>query len=396
VADAAVVGLPGEGGERVHAVLVLKDDAAPETIVGAANAVLADHQRVRGYTLWREPELPRTVGTKKLKRREIRNRITGGMGAATPVMAGAASRNVDALLARFSEGRAVSATTTLEELGLSSLEKVELLVALERQLGATVDENVFSQVRTVADLATLEAGGPAAAAPPVAPFRYPRWPRTALAHGFRVFNQHLWLMHLAHLFAWVRPQGLEHLRDLRGPVLFASNHQSYFDTPSIFLALPWRWRNRLLPVMRKEFFDAHFHPRQHGLASWFTNSLNYWLSLLMYNALPLPQRDSGARDALRELGRLTGDGWCPLVFPEGRHGVEGELQEFQPGIAMMAARLHLSVVPVRLRGSAALLPRGAHFARMGRVTVTFGAPVTLESEDYAALAAELRARINEL
>jgi long-chain acyl-CoA synthetase len=394
VADAAVVGLPAEGGERVHAVLALKDDDADaERIVTAANAGLADHQRVRGYTVWRERELPRTVGTNKLKRREIRNRITGGMGAATPAAASSSAGNVDALLARFSEGRELSAATTLDELGLSSLEKVELLVALERKLGTPVDETVFTQVRTVAGLATLQANQLAQPAAAAAPFRYPRWPRTALAHAFRVANQHLWLMHLAHLFAWVQPRGLEHLRGLRGPVLFASNHQSFFDTPSILLALPWRWRNRIVPVMRKEFFDAHFHPRAAGLASWFTNSLNYWLSLLMYNAVPLPQHDSGTRDALREIGRLTGDGWCPLVFPEGRHGTEDELQDFQPGIAMMAARLHIPVVPVRLRGSYDVLPRDARFAHPGRVTVTFGAPVTLEGDDYAALAAELRARI---
>jgi 1-acyl-sn-glycerol-3-phosphate acyltransferase len=85
------------------------------------------------------------------------------------------------------------------------------------------------------------------------------------------------------------------------------------------------------------------------------------------------------------------------VFPEGRHGDSDEvLQSFQPGIAMMAARLNLPVVPVRLRGSYAVLPRGARWARPGRVTVTFGAPVTLQGDDYAALAEQLRARIAAL
>ena len=106
-------------------------------------------------------------------------------------------------------------------------------------------------------------------------------------------NLNLWLLHLAHLFAWVRVEGLEHLDGLKGPVLFASNHQSFFDTPSIFIAMPWKWRHRLAPTMRKEFFDAHFHPREHGLASVLPRSLepsgarlavrrpiNYWGGIL--------------------------------------------------------------------------------------------------------------------
>jgi long-chain acyl-CoA synthetase len=231
------------------------------------------------------------------------------MGSAAPA-APAPANDVGVLLERFAEGRKLSAATTLDELGLSSLERVELLVALERKLGTPVDEALFAQASTVAYLNALNAGQwpPAAVSAPPA-FHYPRWPRTRLAHWFRVANQHLWLMPLARLFVWVKPIGREHLRGLRGPVLFASNHQSFFDTPALLIALPWRWRNRIVPVMRKEFFDAHFQWRQYGLGAWFTNSLNYWLSLLMYNAVPLPQRDAGTREALREIGRLSAGGW---------------------------------------------------------------------------------------
>jgi len=78
-----------------------------------------------------------------------------------------------------------------------------------------------------------------------------------------VINLNLWLLHLAHVFAWVRVEGREHLDGLKGPVLFVSNHQSFFDAPSIFIALPWSWRRRLAPTMRKEFFEAHFNPREY-------------------------------------------------------------------------------------------------------------------------------------
>ena len=42
----------------------------------------------------------------------------------------------------------------------------------------------------------------------------------------------------------------------RGPVIFASNHQSHIDTPVIMAALPPAWRYRIAPAMAKEFQEA--------------------------------------------------------------------------------------------------------------------------------------------
>jgi long-chain acyl-CoA synthetase len=394
VKDAAVIGLPAEGGERVHAVLLLEPSADPEIALATANATLEDHQKVRGYTRWHESELPRTEGTRKLKRRELRNRLTGNI--APPAAPGARPADrVGELLERWTSGRDVAASTSLDDLGLSSLDRVELLVALEQKLGQPVDESLFASAKTLADVAAIQSGQltPARA---IAPFRYPTWNRHWLARGFRIFNLNLWLLHLAHLFAWVRVEGREHLDGLKGPVIFASNHQSFFDTPSIFIALPWKWRHRLAPTMRKEFFDAHFHPREHGLFAWFTNSLNYWLSLLMFNALPIPQHEAGTRQALRALGELVESGDCPLIFPEGVHSPDENLRPFQAGVAMIAARLRIPVVPVRLRGSNRVLRPGARMARPGRVSVVIGEPLRLEGEDYAALTRLLEERIRAL
>ncbi len=394
VKDAAVIGLPAEGGERVHAVLLLEPSADPEIALAAANAVLEDHQKVRGYTRWTEAELPRTEGTRKLKRREMRNRLTGDITPPSMASARPADR-VGQLLERWTSGREVAVSTSLDDLGLSSLDRVELLVALEQELGQPVDESLFASAKTLADVAALQRGQ-LSSAPAAAPFRYPKWNRHWLACGFRIFNLNFWLLHLAHLFAWVRVEGREHLDGLKGPVIFASNHQSFFDTPSIFIAMPWKWRRRLAPTMRKEFFDAHFHPGKYGPFAWFTNSLNYWLSLLMFNAIPIPQQEAGTRQALRALGELVESGDCPLIFPEGRHSPDENLFPFQAGVAMIAARLRIPVVPIRLRGSNRVLRPGARMARPARVSVVIGEPLRLEGEDYAALARLLEERIRAL
>jgi long-chain acyl-CoA synthetase len=191
-------------------------------------------------------------------------------------------------------------------------------------------------------------------------------------------------------------EGLENLRDLDGPVIFASNHQSHFDVPSIFWALPDRWRYRTAPAMAKEFFDAHFHPERYRQSERFTNSLNYYLAALVFDAFPLPQRETGARDSLRYAGELAADGYSVLIFPEGKRTDAGEISAFQPGVGMLASRLALPVVPVRLEGLERVLHRTAKMATPGHARVKFGAPLKLEGDDYAALARRIEEAVRSL
>ena len=86
----------------------------------------------------------------------------------------------------------------------------------------------------------------------------------------------------------------------------------------ILQALPPRWRYRVAPAMAKEFFKAHFFPEQFGRKAWLTNSANYYLASLFFNAFPLPQRETGTRQTLRYIGELFAAGFSVLIFPEGR------------------------------------------------------------------------------
>jgi long-chain acyl-CoA synthetase len=380
VRESAVV-----GEERPHAVLVLNDGADPEGIVRAANARLENHQKIRAYTVWPGAALPRTEGTRKLKRREVRARLGGETAAPSTE-----PESLEGLLARRAPGRSITPSTTLDELGLTSLERIELMIDLERHTGQAVDEAAFSRAETVADLYSLPSAGAAGAV------EFPSWNRSRIARAVRRCSLPTWILPMARIFARVEAHGLENLAALEPPVLFASNHTSHFDTPSIFVALPAKWRYRLAPAMSKEFFAAHFFPERHSRAEWFTNSLNYYLASLFFNAFPLPQRETGARQTVRYAGDLAAEGWCILIYPEGKITATGELNPMQPGTAMLASRLRLPVVPIRLRGVDRVLSKGAKFPRRGRVRVAFGAPLRLEGDDYAALTAQLEEAIRRL
>src|SRR5262249_52687318 len=156
-----------------------------------------------------------------------------------------------------------------------------------------------------------------------------------------------WILPLARVFAWIHVDGREHLRG-DSPVIFAANHQSHMDAPVILAALPARFRYRVATAMAKEFFKAHFFPKEYGRRAWLTNSLNYYLAALFFNAFPLPQREAGARQTLRYIGEIVGDGFSVLIFPEGKRSETGRIERFMPGIGMIASRIGVPVVPVRI------------------------------------------------
>ncbi|HSP66254.1 MAG TPA: AMP-binding protein [Bryobacteraceae bacterium] len=373
------------GKDRVHAVMVLDPGADAAAIVRAANSKLEDHQRIQGLSLWPERELPRTEGTGKLKRAAIWQWVNSGgrIGPAEPSRAGSAA---DRLIAQYARGRTLTPETTLEELGLSSLERVELMI----QLG--VSEPDFQVARTVGDLTSIREQ-PAVAAPTQ---DIPSWPRSRTASWVRDIGLALVILPLARLFAWLRIEGRENLEHLDAPVIFASNHQSHFDGPSILMALPYRLRRRVAIAASREFFAAHFHPERFSRRQRFTSGLSFFLASLFFNIFPLPQREVGAMDALRYAGRLMSEGWCVLIFPEGDRTDAGEIHAFQPGVGMMASRLAARVVPVRLEGLDRILHKRWRMAKPGHARIKFGAPLRLEGDDYTSLARRVEAAVRAL
>jgi long-chain acyl-CoA synthetase len=400
VRESAVVGAaaPGSTAERVHAILLVEPGADVDEIVRRANLSLADHQKIRGTAVWTGAELPRTEGTRKLKRRELKSWLVGTQDQQKLAAAGH-GRSVASVLERFAPGRALTPETTIDALGLSSLERVELMMALEEAFQVTIDETRFGSARTLADLDALtrplDAAAPAAVASAEA-IEFPAWNRSLPARALRRASLPTWILPLGRIFASVDVRGLEHLERLTGPVIFAANHQSHFDTPAILDALPPRWRYRVAPAMAKEFFKAHFYPEQFSRKAYIQNSANYYLASLFFNAFPLPQREVGTRQTLRYIGDLIGRGFSVLIFPEGRRTDTGDIGKFQPGAAMIAARLEVPVVPVRLEGLDRILHHSWKFPRRGRARVTFGAPILLTGHEYAEMTGRIEAAVRAL
>ncbi len=119
----------------------------------------------------------------------------------------------------------------------------------------------------------------------------------------------------------------------------------------------------------------------------FHNPLIGWL-LRSWNVMPL-KREGGDLGGLRTVLRMLREGKAVLLFPEGTRSRDGRLQTARAGIGMIAARTRAPIVPVRLFGTGAAMPRGKSLPRPAKVTIVFGEPFTYPlPEDFEKLPAE--------
>ncbi len=396
VRDCAVVGLDRDGNAEPCAVLLLRDPPAgggdAATIVERANQRLAPFQRMRHWMVWPGKDFPRTPSQKPALAR-IREAVEAQLGARTRVAnsSAPASSVLGDILRRISQGRAVPDEAS--KLELTSIERVELLSALEDRYQVDLSEAEFSRAETTQEIERL-IGQPPARAPA---FHYPRWPQSWPLRVIRAAVWHLLARPAMLLLGWPRIEGRENLRGLRGPALVIANHVTYFDPAYVLEALPARFRRRLAVAMDGELLESMRHPPL-GTAFFagLANRAAYWLIVSLFNVFPLPQH-SGYRGSFAFAGDLVDRGWSVLVFPEGRRTRDGRMGPFRAGIGLLAARLQAPVVPLRLGGIFERKAAGKRWARAGQIKVAIGAPIAFKESDSAEeIARILEQRVSAL
>ena len=393
VKESVVIGLERDGNAEPCAVLLLDSDAVdPRLIVQNANKSLAEFQRMHQWVVWPEPDFPRTPTQKPLLTR-IREVAEAKLGMRTEVQSASA---LSELIARIT-GRpqsAFSSSATLEgELNMSSLDKVELMSALEERYQVDLSETTFSEAKTVAQLEQLLRSPSAARAEHI----YPQWGQNWLVTWMRLAVYYLVVWPATYLLAAPRVKGRENLRGLRGPVLVVSNHVTYIDIGWILAALPARFRHHLATAMDGERLSKMRRPpKEMNFLQRIVKRLNYFLVVGLFNVFPLP-RESGFRRSFSFVGDLADRDWSILIFPEGIITPDGQLLPFEAGIGLLAAQLGLPVVPIHLAGLFDLRQAERRTARPGHIRVTIGAPVRFTpDQDPNEIAGEIRRRVAEL
>ncbi len=406
VRDAVVIPVNRGGVQRIHAALILRQRGAlVQTIVERVNRQLEAHQRIQNASEWPEGEFPRTASTFKTQRRKVAERLSGLSAGERP------APGLDEILAAHCHRSKADMADNLqlaEDLGLSSLERIEMLASLERHCDVELNETAFSSLRTIGEVRRWlegqsgrsssgqrgeESAGqsrvPEVRAAAVDP---PRWARGLSVSAIRRTMQRLLILPLFRHFIPMTVRGLRHLEATNPPVIFAANHTSHLDTVALLAALPSDWVPKVAPAAGQR----HFFPRgpARRLSRRIGLRLQYWLACGLFNAYPLSQEPGQIRSTFRYTGELVEAGCCPLVYPEGKLSPDGTLQPFRPGVGLMSQRLDVAVVPVYLSGLFDVMSTNDCWPSPGSIQVRFGTPVLPdEQRDYVRIAKRVEAAV---
>lgn len=168
--------------------------------------------------------------------------------------------------------------------------------------------------------------------------------------------------------------------DPQGSYIFLSNHQSLFDIPVLLSTVPGQVR-----MMAKR--------------SLFRIPIFGW-ALSAGGFIPIDRGDrSTARQSFAAAMKRLRAGVSILLFPEGTRSSTDTLLPFQRGGFLLALKLGLPIVPVGIRGTRNVQPKGNWAIRPGRVTVRYGAPIDVAAYGLrrrGELVEDVRRRIAEL
>jgi long-chain acyl-CoA synthetase len=397
VRDCLVVGIDRGGNAEPCAVVILRDHTALKEVVSRANQSLAEYQRMQLWFEWPQEDFPRT-STQKARRNAVaevvRERLNLKFSPCENHEGWTAHNRdnspLDELIARVSgrpPGNLNENASLDSDLGLSSLDRVELLSAVEDRYQIDLSETRFNNVRTVGDLERMLRGEAA----PGAGYHYPtwvlRWPVTWL----RLAAHYLLMRPAVILLGWPRIEGRDHLRRIKGPLLVISNHIGDVDPGFILTALPARFRHHLAIATGGEALEALRSPSpDRNLLFRIYDRLQWFLGVSLLNLFPLP-REAGFRRSFAYAGEAVDRGYSVLVFPEGHHTTDGKMRPFRAGIGLLAQNLGIPVLPMRIDGLFELKQAGKKFAPPWKIRVKIGAPMTFgAASSPESISAELQ------
>ncbi|MBI3894730.1 MAG: AMP-binding protein [Acidobacteria bacterium] len=399
VRDCVVIGIARGGNEEPCAVLLLRPEAGEaEQIIRRANQSLAEYQQIRQWFVWPGADFPRSSTQKpriNVIQETVAAQIPGKTVAGEAALAGASSPLAE-LLGRMS-GRmsaALSPDAKLEtDLNLSSIDRVELLSALEDRYQIELGESRFTAATTVGELEQMLRQPP----PSRSEYLYPRWAQRWPIAIVRFAAYYLLTWPATLLLGYPRVRGRENLRGFSGPALIVVNHVTTIDIGFVLAALPARLRHRLAVAMVGERLQQMRHPPPE--MGWFQGALQrigYILVTALFNVFPLPKL-TGFRESFEYAGESADRGYSVVVFPEGELTRDGRIAPFRTGIGILAKKLNLPIIPIRINGLFELRQAGKKLAPPWAIQVSIGPPVRFNSEtEPERIAEQLRDRVVSL
>jgi 1-acyl-sn-glycerol-3-phosphate acyltransferase len=155
-------------------------------------------------------------------------------------------------------------------------------------------------------------------------------------------------------------EGLENL-PRTGPVIVASNHLSFIDSLLIPMVCP-----RRVAFLAKEEYWTTPGIKGRFMKGFFTG----------IGAIPVRRGDHrAAQESLDTALQVLESGVAFGIYPEGTRSRDGRLYRARVGVGWLALKSKAPIVPVGVIGTNVVLPVGAKFPRMKKITLRFGEPI---------------------
>lgn len=168
------------------------------------------------------------------------------------------------------------------------------------------------------------------------------------------------MMPFTELMAHPEVEGAEFVRDLERPHIIAANHVSHADTPLLLHAMSQRVREQTVVAAAADYFYDR---------PWLGRALSLWLNTFPFS------RSGGASAVLHSSSQLLKSGWNLLIYAEGTRSTTGAIGEFKPGIGHLAMENRAPVIPMYVRGSHRIMPKGQKLPLPAPATVKVGKPL---------------------
>jgi len=386
---------------------------------------LASYKRIKGYIIVKEG-LPRTrLG--KIKRYEVKNKYLDELKGAKlkDAMEETPSTDEDIRLISSDVGRrmieVLNKYAKLEkqifpadhielDLGIDSLGRVELIIALEQALNIRIPNELMSKVFTVKELILeIEKLVPNAGVQRETVLQAKSqtlWkeilnekpaidmmkkinltPNRLTILGMLLFAE---ILRLVFKVIWgLKVSGTENI-PRTGKCILCVNHGSYLDAFIVEASMPASLRKGLFFVGFKAYFEQPL----------IKNIIKY------IRVIPI---DPGMHfvEAMQASSYVLKNDKMVCIFPEGQRTIDGEIKEFKKGVGILAKELNVPLVPVLITGSFESWPRTKKFPSPYPIKITFGESFDFEElkkvglkfgakDEYEAIAFGIREEVIKL
>ncbi len=291
-------------------------------------------------------------------------------------------------------------TDNLElDLGFDSMQRVELLVEIEKELGGDVEEGQLAEIYTVRDLvnAVLES---AASGKTVSKAQFAGWSAVLreeptdpdvldlarphpIVESFWYFVTRVLQLIFRDRFQ-LTVSGLEKLPKT-GTYILSSNHQSYLDPVALAAVLPRECFVNCFAVGTSEIFGA-------GIMRKLARAVRVVVVDPDANLMPAMRAGAYGLSHARNL----------ILYPEGERSIDGTPRTFKKGAAILSVHMQVPIVPIAIDGFHDAWPRGKRFQKFAPLKMMIGDPIypppesEASEEAYAAHITKVKERVVEM